>query len=422
VAAVDPHAPPPEPDEAGVRLICLADVQPESVEWLWQDRIPIGKVSLLVGDPGLGKSFATLSIAATVSRGDPFADRPGEPTEPAATILLSAEDDPSDTIRPRLDAAGADVSRVFILTTVRQAHGHYTPFDLSSDIRRLEEALALVPGTRLIVIDPVTAYLGGSDENKNGDIRGLLTPLADLAAKHRVAILLITHMNKSTKMKAIYRATGTVAFVAAARTVWVVVGDAEEPERRFFLPLKNNLAKAPTGLAFRIEDGAVRWESEPVTITVEEALSWKGGKSKGSDDVARAGEWLARYLADGPRPSDECVERGNEALGLNKRLNWWRDSVLKGELGGTSRKEGYQGPWYWCLPGTPGKEAKGPTDEDGPLPPLFELEPFPRSFFDSTDEGADGSMSPADRPADSLESLTSLEAGGPPAAAEEAAG
>jgi RecA-family ATPase len=227
VAAVDPEGPAPPVAEPAqrFRLVRLADAEPQPVEWLWPDRIAIGKVTTIAGDPGLGKSFLTLWLASLLSRGGAFPDRPGEPIEPGETILLSAEDDVNDTIRPRLDVAGADVSRVFALTTGATADGSFAPFDLTTDIPGLEEILGQKPDVRLLVIDPVSAYLGETDENKNGQIRGLMTPLSDLASRHRIAVVLVTHMNKATGLKAIYRATGSLAFVAAARTVWLVAKD-----------------------------------------------------------------------------------------------------------------------------------------------------------------------------------------------------
>jgi hypothetical protein len=212
-------------DEAPITpiLISLADVQSRPIEWLWPGRIARGKVTLLAGDPGLGKSFLTLDLAARVSRGSPWPDAPDASAPLGGVVLLSAEDDVEDTIRPRLDAAGADVHRIKLLQAVRHNYRENQKeaiFSLVTDLPALEAAILAVPGCQLVVIDPITAYLGETDSHKNAEIRGLIAPLAALAAKYGVAIVCVTHLNKSGSGPAIYRSIGSIAFVAAARAVW----------------------------------------------------------------------------------------------------------------------------------------------------------------------------------------------------------
>ena len=176
-AAVQPKA--AQPAIAPV-LISLADVQPQPVSWLWPGRIALGKVTLLAGDPGLGKSFVTLDIAARTSCGAPWPDAPGIKTTAGGVVLLSAEDDAEDTIRPRLDAAGANVQRIKALLAVRRNYQddptRESTFSLETDLPALEAAILAVAGCRLVIIDPITAYLGGTDSHKNGEIRGLIAP------------------------------------------------------------------------------------------------------------------------------------------------------------------------------------------------------------------------------------------------------
>ncbi|MCX5673219.1 MAG: AAA family ATPase [Planctomycetota bacterium] len=314
----------PEAEESRPVLTCLADVQPEILRWLWPARIPLGKVSLLFGDPGLGKTFVTLDIAARVSRGMPWPDTAGERLSPGAVILLSAEDDVADTIRPRLDAAGADVRRIVALQGVEYARGGRGYFNLVCDLPALEAAIRQTPDTRLVILDPVSAFLGGTDSHKNAEIRGLLAPLADLAARHDVAVLTVTHMSKGIAGRALYRAMGSLGFIAAARAAWLAIADADNPHRRLFLPAKMNLAEEPSGLAYALESvtldgigpvGRVAWESGSVTLTANAALAAAAAdpEDRGARDVAA--DWLREALAAGPMTADD-LKAAAKASGL----------------------------------------------------------------------------------------------------------
>ena len=183
-----------KPARSSAIIRAFSEITPETLKWLWPGRIPLGKLTLLVGDPGLGKSLLTIDIAARVSRGTSFPD--GASCEPGAVIMVSAEDDPADTIRPRLDAAGADVSRVHVLQGTRITLADNSTaeraFDLETGVATLEDALADVRGVRLIIVDPVSAYLGGADSNSNAEVRRILAPLAALAAKYGLAVLCVT--------------------------------------------------------------------------------------------------------------------------------------------------------------------------------------------------------------------------------------
>ncbi len=345
-------------------LVCMADVQPEPVSWLWPGRIALGKLTLVAGDPGLGKSFVTLDLAARVSSGTPWPDRRGESNPVGGVVLLSAEDDPADTIRPRLDAAGADVSRITAIQGVEfseAATGKRVrrSFNLEKDIPALEAAIQWTAGCRLVVVDPVTAYLGKSDSHKNAEIRGLLAPLSELAGRHRVAMVAVTHLNKGGGSNALYRAMGSLAFVAAARAVWLVVKDEDNPSRRLFLSAKNNIAPEGTGLAYSLEptDGnsgmaVVAWEAEPVTVTANEALNVDRPSDSKPTERDTATDWLRELLADGPLPTTEVRSQANEA-----GFAWATMRRAKERLGIRPRKSGFESGWTWELP-------KGPAPED----------------------------------------------------------
>jgi len=259
-------------------LVCLADVAPQPIRWLWPGRIALGKPTLIVGDPGLGKSFLTLWLAAQITTGREWPDDPLSVAPLGDAILLNAEDDAADTIRPRLDAAAADPSRVIALQGVRRIDPKGGPpalslFTLHRDIPMLKAAIKKRPETKLVVIDPVSAFLGDVDSHNNSEVRALLAPLAQLAAEEGVALVIVSHLNKSGMGKAVYRTTGSLAFPAAARAVWAVTRDQEDDKRRLFLPIKNNIAEDQGGLAFRIIDGALEWEPDPVAIRADEAMA-----------------------------------------------------------------------------------------------------------------------------------------------------
>ncbi len=216
--------------------------------------------------------MVTLDIASRVSRGAPWPDNSLVKQTPGDVILLNAEDDLADTIAPRLDRAGADDSRIIAIEGVADPE-RTRPFCLETDLANLNGVLWQHPEARLVIVDPIAAYLGGVDSHKNSDVRGLLAPLAELASRKRVAVLSVTHLAKSGGPKAVYRAMGSLAFAAAARAVWCVVKDQHDPQRRLFLPGKLNLAQDPDGLAYRIRDGCVAWEADPVRLHADDAFA-----------------------------------------------------------------------------------------------------------------------------------------------------
>ena len=266
-------SPPPEPLPPRLIVTRLSDVEPEAVRWLWPGRIALGKVTIVSGDPGLGKSFLTLDLARRVSLGLPWPDSAESAAPIGSTLLLSAEDGLADTIRPRLDAMNADVSRIYALETARRADGSLTPFSLKDDLPMLEEMLQTLADCRLIVIDPVTAYLGETDDHKNSQVRGLLAPLSDLAGRHGVAVVLVSHLNKSSGGKALYRSMGSLAFMAAARSGFVVVRDRDDPRSRLFLPVKNNLGAEAPGLSYTLDSGLLSWREGSISLTADEAMA-----------------------------------------------------------------------------------------------------------------------------------------------------
>jgi len=315
--------PPPRASAPRPVLLRVADVEPQPVEWLWEKRIPRGKLTSLVGNPGVAKSFLTLDITARVSSGRDFPDGSISPG-PGSVILLSAEDDVADTIRPRLDAAHADVNRIVFLEAVEEKSGKQRGFDLARDMAALESACQQLGDLMLIVIDPISAFLGETDSHRNSDVRGLLAELARLAAKYNVAVIAVSHLRKSGGM-AVYRTSGSLAFTAAPRAVWAIGKDRDDDARRLMMPIKMNLAADSSGLAFRIRGAGsaayVEWEPDPVHGDVEDLLGDQKERKEKSQDHSRmeeAKQFLRIELGDGPLASTELRKRAT-AAGVSKK-------------------------------------------------------------------------------------------------------
>ena len=342
-------------------VVNLADVIAEHIDWLWPSRLAIGKVNLLAGDPNLGKTLISLDIAARVSRGDRFPDSE-ERTQVGGVILLSAEDGLADTVRPRLDAAGADVRKIAALTGVNIVGTNPGTIEevwlnLKTDLAQVETVVQEMGDCRLIIIDPLSAYLGKTDSHKEAEVRGLIGPLAAMASRLRVAILAIAHLRKG-QGSPMQRVMGSTGFIAAARSGHVVATDKADPtgQNRLFLNMKSNLAAEQPGLSYRVDvslspQPSIAWGAEPVYISAEEALA-PAPSSPGPEPTDRleAEEWLKLYLAQGPRPAKELI-RDAKDVGIPERTL----RRAKRELGVISGKEAFDKPWHWKLPVDPPK-------------------------------------------------------------------
>lgn len=361
----------PTADVTGPRAIVrrFSEIESKPMRWLWPGRIARGKVSMIAGNPGLGKSQITASMAAIVTRGG-FWPVDRTPCERGSIIFLSAEDDAEDTIRPRLEAAGADLSRCSILDAVVEGFTSNgteirRSFNLGRDLDRLAEVLDRMPDAAVVVIDPISAYLGDANSHNNAEVRALLAPLSDLAGRRGVAIVAVSHLNKGGSSEALMRVTGSLAFVAAARAAYIVAADKDDPARRLFLPLKNNIGRDLGGLAFgiesitvpcgaeSIESSRVSWEAHAVTITADEAMA-PALNDEDRTDLDDAVDFLSGLLADGPIASRQ-VYQDADAAGHSKATIRRAQRTLAIE----STKEGMKGGWTWRLPP---KMLKSPED------------------------------------------------------------
>jgi putative DNA primase/helicase len=343
---------------SGPELIarCAADVKPEPVEWLWPGRIALGKLTLMAGEAGLGKSQLSIAMAAFVTTGGEWPCREGRAPQ-GSVVILSAEDDAADTIVPRLMAAGADRERVHLVSAVRSEDGTgRRAFNLQADLDLLERKISKIGDVRLIVIDPISSYLGPKvDSHVNAAVRAVLEPVSEMAARLRIAIVAITHPPKGTGTTAINRFIGSIAFVAAARAAFMVTRDPEDEMRRLFLPVKNNLAPLGKGLAFRPEqrlvaDGivgsSVVWGAEPVTITADRALQATDGAREGAASPrTEAEEYLRDKLSAGRVPVEDVNEHAS-ALGIAPRTL----ARARKALGVRAVKDGFGGGWQLAMP------------------------------------------------------------------------
>jgi putative DNA primase/helicase len=316
-----------------------AEVERSDLAWLWPGRFPLGKVSVLAGPPGNGKSLVTLDLAARVSRGSDLPDGAMAPL--GSALLVSSEDDPSDTIRPRLEAAGADLSRV------HELHVEHGWLSLRDDVSALEAKISELAEVRLVVLDPLAAFLGGADSYANADMRQLLGPLCELAARTGVALLAVSHLNKTRGGSALDRLNGSIAVGAVARAVWLAAPEPGDTGRRLFLPLKANLAEPAHGLAYRIvaEQGQPRiaWEPGAVTVTAEEALAALAKCGRGAADEAE--EFLRDELADGPLAAADLRARADAA-----GQAWRTVQRAADDLGVGRRRHGFGKGSEWSLP------------------------------------------------------------------------
>ena len=337
--------------EPELKLINMESVKVEQIEWLLYPFIPFGKVTIIQGDPGEGKTTMVLQIIAKLTRGEPIllnkksqkeTQQDSEenlkqevlsqdnPMQPVNVIYQTAEDGLGDTIKPRLLAAGADCSRVLVIDDQDQP---LTMLDV-----RLEEAI-MQTKARMVVLDPIQGFLGTDvDMHRANEIRPLMKRMAVLAEKYHCAIILIGHMNKNSNGKSSYRGLGSIDFQAAARSVLIVGRLKDEPETRVMCHVKSSLAPEGKSVAFRLDkETGFQWIGE-YDISADDLLSGdaRGQKSR----IAK--EFLLDILADGGMAQKKIEEEASKQ-GIKKKT--LRNA--KQELEIDSVKRGNQ--WFWIL-------------------------------------------------------------------------
>jgi len=311
-----------------LKMIKMSDVQSQEIEWLWYPFIPYGKLTIVQGDPGDGKTTLVLNIAAKLSKGEGLEEDMKVP-EPMNIIYQTAEDGLADTVKPRLETAGADCERILVIDESDKS--------LSMSDERLEYALKQT-GVRLLILDPIQAYLGsGMDMNRANEARDMTKKLGALAEKYKCAIVLIGHMNKAAGNKAAYRGMGSIDFFAVARSVLLVGRVDGQPDIRAVVQIKNNLAAFGHPKAFRLLENGFEWQGN-YEITADEVLGGIVPKANKYEQAKR----LLRELAETSNmvSSTEVFELAKEQ-GISKRTL----ESAKQEL--QIRAKRNNNTWYW---------------------------------------------------------------------------
>lgn len=317
--------------EASIRY--FSEVRVREVDWLWHPYIPFGKITVIQGDPGDGKTTLILNIAALLSRGLPMPEST-DYSLPTSVLYQSAEDGAEDTLKPRLMSAGADCSRIAFIDE--------SECGLTLNDVRIENAIKATKA-RLLVLDPLQAYLGeGNEMNRADGVRPMLKQLAAVAERTGCAIVIVGHMNKASGSKSIYRGLGSIDITAVARSVLLVGRIKNDTPVRVMAQLKNSLAKEGTPIAFEInEDSGIRWIGE-YDISVDELLNGESGAPSDSGKVTVVMEKLTELLADEEVPCGRLYEMFRE-MDMGKRTV----DRAKKALGVRSVKRA--DGWYWML-------------------------------------------------------------------------
>ena len=331
----------------------MSEIEPKPVNWLWEDYIAKGTFTLITGEPDLGKSQTTLSLTSIVTTGGIWPVG-GKQSEMGNVILISAEDSPEHTIRTRLEANGANLNKVHLLDGIRKSDSNpdCKLFNLNSNLNELETMINEIKEVSMIVVDPLSAYLSGIDSYKNTDVRSILAPLSKLAEKYDIAIVGVEHPPKSSNGRAMNQVGGSIAFVAASRSAYLVSKDPEDEERRLFLKIKNNLSNYSGGISFTVEShkltngieiSKVVWGDEPVKITADEVLAYYNQTEFQHKKESRK-NWVKEELADGPKNAAEVKKKA-----LNQGMTEKEFRNAKKNAGVSSDKTDFVGGWDLSL-------------------------------------------------------------------------
>lgn len=357
--------------------ILLRDVVPEPVTWIWPGYLPVGKLVVLDGDPGLGKSTIALDIGARITQGNAMPDGSFSECDSGGVVILSAEDGPADTIRPRFEAAGGDLSKARILTGIRSQDKDGNPALLPPTIEAIEairETVKMIDA-RLVIVDPLMAHLSGeTNSNRDQDIRAALNPLVRLADETGVAVLIIRHLNKSkSESSPKYRGGGSIGIIGAARVGLMVL---EHEEKKVLTNPKNNLAREAPTLTYDIEGVKVGevWTScitwgEAITETAGDILfSQATGERKKKPKLEEAIEFLEEILSGGPVSRTQIAllaEKKGISDAAITRAKTWYDNESDTPIQAT--KIGKTGPWMWSFEGSQPEDPEGSQNSPSSL-------------------------------------------------------
>jgi hypothetical protein len=326
-------------------LVPASRLAAQAVSWLWPHRLAFGKLCVLDGDPGLGKSLLALDLCARLSTGRPWPDRSAG-AEPSRAAIFNAEDDPDDTIGPRLQSLGADLDRVLVWRRQEGAR----PLRLPDQIGPIEDAMVRW-GARLVVLDPLTAFVAPGAISNDPAMRAALAPVEVLAARYHCLVILLRHLNKRSGLRACYRGAGSVGVSGLCRTCWLAAADPQTAGHCVLAEIKNSLGPLQPSLAYQIQADAagqpvVCWGGA-VSVTGDELVG-AGTRKQREAPGDRARALLVDLLASGPRLlsdiwaeaqkarlSETTLRRAGDELGIRSR-RFWRDGRVQS---------------WWLLPG-----------------------------------------------------------------------
>lgn len=348
-------------------FVVVSDVPRERVEWLWHGRIPLGKMTVLDGDPGLGKSTLSLDIAARVTTGTPMpGEMKGRPAR--GVVLLSAEDDVSTVIGSRLDAAGADTSLVAAITTLPDGDDR-RPMVLPDDVEWLRRAITSMDAA-LVVIDPLMAFMSdNTDSHKDQSVRKMLHRLSILAEETGAAILIVRHLNKTSGGNPLYRGGGSIGIVGAARSGLLVGRDPDDQNKRVLASTKCNLAAEPSSLAFHLEQSEttslVVWDGTSRHTASSLLAEPKPAKIEDGSALSEARGFIIDAMSQGPVPAKDMERMAREGGISQSTLK-----KAKSDLRIRSVQDGFHGGWTWRMPHTGDEDDT--TQDSVSLCPLWD--------------------------------------------------